>query len=634
MGDLNVRIAKNSKDLNDFTRSLLSDIHALETMLEEDWFNTSPKYIGAEQEMCLVDRHYKPSPKAMEVLSKLEGKNFTTELAKFNMELNLDPLILKGGCFDQLEKNLREELEHARNIAETHSSEIILTGILPTFRKFDLTIENLTPYERYYALMEAIGKMRGKSHEFKISSVDELNFKHDSALLEACNTSFQVHLQVSPSDFVKKYNAAQVLAAPVLSMAANSPLLLGKRLWCETRIALFEQSVDTRVASDHLRERSGRVMFGNGWIEDSMIELYKEDITRFRVLLMCDNDENALQQIEKGIPPKLRSLNIFNSTVYRWNRACYGISANGKPHLRIENRVLPSGPSVIDEVANTAFWIGLMEGFGEAYEDVKDSFEFDHIKTNFLSAARNGINANFYWANGRKESVSQIVKEELLPIAKIGLEKQGIPKEEIDKHLDVIKERNERKQTGSQWVLNSFTQLQKKTSREHILMAITSSMIANQKTQKPVHEWDLATEDHMTDWHPYSMLVEEFMTTDLFTVHADDIPELVADMISWRKIKYLPVEDMKGKLKGLITFRELVNYFAKENRKLSERSAKVKDLMIKNPITIEPERSITEALKIMLENKVDCLPVVKNQKLIGIITEGNFLNITNTILKT
>ena len=255
----------------------------------------------------------------------------------------------------------------------------------------------------------------------------KLNIKHDSAMFESCNTSFQVHLQVRPDEFVRKYNIAQVLAGPVLAISVNSPLLFGKKLWSETRIALFQQTVDTRRVSEHLRDRSGRVMFGNDWVHDSMVELFKEDISRFRVMLMCDTDQDAMELIEKGKTPKLRALNIHNSTVYRWNRACYGISPNGKPHLRIENRVLPSGPTVADEVSNAAFWIGLMTGFEDYSQEVTKDFEFDHVKENFLTAARNGLGAKFTWKGGKKIGASELVSEVLLPIAREGLSKNGVP---------------------------------------------------------------------------------------------------------------------------------------------------------------------------------------------------------------
>ncbi len=633
MGDLNVRIAKSRNELNDFTRSLLKDIHALERMLDEGWFNEAPLHIGAEQEMCIVDRHYKPAPKALTFLDKSHSPDVTTELALFNLELNMDPIEFRDDCFSQLERTLKERLTAIRAFGEKEHLELVLTGILPTMRKFDLDIENLTPLDRYYALMEAISKMRGNIHELKITGMDELNIKHDSAMFESCNTSFQVHLQVRPDEFVRKYNYAQTLAAPVLAVAVNSPMLFGKKLWSETRIALFQQTVDTRMVSEHLRDRSGRVMFGNDWVKESMVELYKEDISRFRVMLMCDTDEDALKMIDEGKTPKLRALNIHNSTVYRWNRACYGISPNGKPHLRIENRVLPSGPSVIDEVSNAAFWMGLMNGFSDYSMDVTKDFDFDHVKENFLNAARNGLNAKFNWKHGKKIGASELISEVLLPIARQGLEISNVKAEDIDRYLGVIEARNKSHQTGSQWMLNSFAKLKKETSREEILMAITSSIIDNQKEGKPIHEWELACQDDINGWRPYAMLVEEFMTTDLFTVHQDDIPELVADILNWRKIKYVPVEDVKGKLKGLINYRDLLKYFSKQSHVPVNRKVIVKDLMDPNPRIITPESTIREALQIMKAERIDCLPVVKGDKLVGIITEGNFLNITATLLK-
>ena len=634
MGDLNVRLIKTRKQLNDFTRDLLRDIHAMERMLDEGWFNEEPIHIGAEQEICLVDNHCKPAAKSLEVLDELNDSDFTTELAKFNIEANLDPLEFTKGCFSQMESNLTDKLDKLRLVGDKEQLELVLTGILPTIRKFDLEIENLTPLERYYSLIEAVRKMRGQALELKIAGLDEINIQHDSAMLESCNTSFQVHLQVKPEEFVSKYNVAQTLAGPALAIAVNSPLLFGKRLWAETRVALFQQSIDTRTASDHLRDRSSRVMFGNDWLRDSISEMYKDDITRFRVMLMCDGEDDVLQQLDRKTTPKLRALTIHNSTVYRWNRACYGISPNGKPHLRIENRVFPSGPSVLDEISNSAFWLGLMNGMEDHYPDVTSSFEFDHIKDNFVSAARDGLNTDFTWANGKKIGVSQLLKEELLPIAREGLEKAKVNKKDIDKYLGVIESRNESRQTGTQWMVNSYTQLLKETSREEILIALTCSMIKNQKEGKPIHEWDLSSLDDIASWHPYSMLVEEFMTTELFTVHQDDIPELVADILHWRKIKYIPVEDEKGRLKGLINYRNLLQYYSKNSHVKPNKNVIVKDLMIKNPQTIEPEATIQQALQIMKEKKIDCLPVIKNDKLVGIITEGNFLNITASLLKS
>lgn len=632
MGDLNVKVVNTQKQLNDFTKCLLKDVQALDEMLKNGWFETGQMKIGAEQEICLIDPHYKPANKAMEVLSALNNDSFTTELAKFNVEANLSPQDFKGSCFSLLENEIKDLLGKLRKVTDELDINFLMTGILPTLRKFDLGMENITPLPRYHALMKAIAKLRGKVYELRIKGLDELNIKHDSAMLEACNTSFQVHLQVTPDEFVQKYNAAQLLTAPIVAISSNSPLLFGKRLWHETRVALFQQSVDTRITSEHLRDRSPRVTFGNQWLKDSVLEIYKEDIVRFRVMLMTNSEEDCLKQIEKGITPSLRALMVHNSTVYRWNRPCYGISPNGKPHLRIENRVLPAGPSVIDEVANAAFWLGMMNGINDHYPDVTKIMDFDDAKANFHATAFNGLQSKLKWTGGQKIGVNELLKKELIPLAKEGLLKNDIDKADIDRYMDIIEERNETNQNGTNWFLKSYSKLLKDANKEEISLALTASIVKYQKDDVPVHKWDLATIDDILKWHPASILVEEFMTTDLFTVNKLDILELVADMMDWQHIRFTPVEDDKGNLIGLVSMRMILRHINK-HRTESPGTTTVQDIMIKNPLSISPESTIFEAMNLMKENKIGCLPVMKNKKLVGIVTEGNFLNITSTLLK-
>ncbi|HHP7240794.1 MAG TPA: glutamate-cysteine ligase family protein [Cyclobacteriaceae bacterium] len=631
MGSQNVKLASNYKELNNFTKNLLKDIQALERMLEDEWFNKEPIHIGAEQEICLVDKHCKPAPLNLEVLKRMNNDKFTTELAKFNIEANLDPLELKDDCFSTLELELNDLLTELQKTCDELDIDFVLTGILPTVRKFDIEIDNLTPIERYDALLKAISKFRGKQHELRISGLDELNVKHDTALIESCNTSYQVHLQITPEQFVPLYNISQVLAAPVMAIACNSPLLFGKRLWSETRVALFQQSIDTRVTSEHFRDRSPRVFFGNNWLNKSIVEIYKEDIMRFRAMMTAPFDHDAFDQLEEGITPNLNALMIHNSTIYRWNRPCYGISPNGKPHLRIENRVLPSGPSVLDEVANSAFWIGLMKGFHDLHTDITKHIDFDQVKDNFIGASRRGLNTEMNWFNGHRIGVTELIKKELLPIARSGLENQNVKPEDIDRYLGVIEERNTNRMNGSTWLLESHAQLMKETSREEVSVAITASMIKNQKKGLPIHQWEMASLNSIDSWDPKSMLVEEFMTTDIFTVHPNDLPELVGDIMDWRKLKYIPVEDEKGNLRGLVNFQILLNYFSHRYNSKTFPTKTVKDIMIKKPITISPDDTVIEALKTMKKNKIGCMPVIKKDKLIGIISEGDFLNITTNL---
>ena len=322
MGIHSVFAADDAAHTQAFMRAVLRDIQALEYMLAHGWFEADIQRIGAEQELCLVDKYGRPAPVNMEVLKDFHPEWLTTELARFNLECNLTPQVFEGTCFSDLEAEIESCLSQIADVLEPFNAQYLLTGILPTIRKTDMNAANITPVARYFALLDSLRKMRGDDHELHLSGIDELSLKHDSPFLEACNTSFQVHLQVPPDDFVRYYNIALAIAAPTLAIAANSPLLFGKRLWHETRIALFQQSVDTRISHDHLRERSPRVTFGNDWLNGSIFDIYKEDVSRYRPILSTDLEEDALEMVLAGKVPKLRALQVFNSTVYRWNRPC------------------------------------------------------------------------------------------------------------------------------------------------------------------------------------------------------------------------------------------------------------------------------------------------------------------------
>ena len=632
MGETRVKVATDTEEQKTFTKYLLKDLRALERMIEEEWFETDITRIGAEQEMCLVDSYAKPFPIALRIFEELKDDDYTTELALFNFEANLDPLEFKGSALSKMEKNIARKVQTVRDVVAKHNGDVLLVGITPTIRKFDLEMENLTPLQRYKALCDAISKLRGGEYELRINGMDELLMKFDSPLLEASNTGFQVHLQVTPDDFVSKYNIAQAITAPVLAAAVNSPILFGKRLWRETRVALFQQSVDTRPVGDHLRDSSPRVMFGNHWLKDGVVEVFKEDIARYRALLRSEITEDVDQMMKEGTPPKLMALQVNNSTVYRWNRPCYGIS-NGKPHLRIENRVLPSGPTVVDETANASFWLGLLVGMEEAYPDITQKLDFDDAKSNFVAASKMGLDTHFRWTGEKNVSASELILKEMLPIARDGLKKMNITKKDRDKYLDIIQERVEQAQTGAAWMLNSYSQLMKEGSREQTMAAITEAMIKNQQSNEPVHTWKYANIDDLNSWKPSALLVEEFMTTDIFTAHQDDILEFVSELMDWRHIRYVPIEDDEKKLVGLVTSRML--YKAYHNIVNCEKDApeSVGELMISDVITISPESSIIEAMDVMSSNKIGCLPVVKNKRLVGVITENNFMNITARLLK-
>lgn len=633
MGEERVRLASSTTkgEMQHFVRQLLRDVQALEHMLDHDWFEDDIIRIGAEQEMCLIDPYYKPACTAMQILEDFNPEWLTTELAQFNLEINLDPHVFEGDAFMLLENQLRERLEAVRLSAAKYDTRILLTGILPSLRKFDLHMDKLTPKERYHALMEALKSMRGSDYELNIVGIDELQVRHDSPLLEASNTSFQVHLQVNPHEFVKMYNIAQAVTGPTLSVCANSPLLFGKRLWHETRIALFQQSIDNRKSRDHLRDQSPRVTFGRDWLHNSILEIYKEDITRFRILLGTDIDENSLKTIKKELVPKLKALQVHYGTVYRWNRPCYGISDTQKPHLRIENRVIGAGPTVIDEIANSAFWLGLMEGMADAYDDITKYMSFDDARDNFVKGAKMGIDTKFTWTGDKKISAVDLVQSELLPLARQGLAKRNINPEHIDKYLGIIEERVKRQTSGARWILRTFTKFKKETSVDESLTTVTAAIYHNQTQSKPVHEWEIPSLGEFHTYNPSNLLVEEFMTTDLITVHKDDILEYALSIMDWSNLDYLPVEDDAGILYGVITAKTIMKYLSKDSE--GEEKPIVGDLMDAKPITVKPHTTITEVVQIMRENQLKVLPVVKHEELIGVISEENFVDMSRRLIQ-
>ena len=634
MGEQRVSKVTDQKQMQKFVKSLLKDVQALEYMLEHDWFEKGITRMGAEQEMAIVHKDtFKPNCIAMEALDKMKEYDWVeTELAKFNLETNLTPRELTEKCFSQLHEENATKLDKIQEVLDTMDTKIVLTGILPTLRKFDLDLDNLTPKKRYKALMEAINEqLVGNAYELRLTGIDELLIKHDSPLLEACNTSFQVHLQVDPDEFVKVYNIAQAVTAPVMAIAANSPIVFGRRLWHESRIALFQQSLDTRATHDHMREKSPRVSFGKNWLQESIMEIYKEDISRFRVLISSDVAEDSLETIKENKVPKLRALQVHNSTVYRWNRPCYGISENGKPHLRIENRVIPSGPTVLDEVANACFWLGLTLGMADEVDDIRELMSFEDARDNFGKAARFGIDSKFTWFNDEKVTCCDLILNNLLPIARKGLKKRKVAKKDIDLYLGIIQERAESHMNGARWMLRSYTELIKKTNRDEALTVLTSSIIKNQQSQIPGHKWELPNLNDLDDYKPSQLTVSEFMETDIFTVQRTDIIELVAEMMDWQRIRYAAVEDKEGNLIGLVSRRLLLRHLIKNKR--SRKSSTAEDVMIKNPTTIDHNDTILKAMKLMKEERVGCLPVINNGELAGMITEMEFLKISGRLIE-
>jgi CBS domain-containing protein/gamma-glutamyl:cysteine ligase YbdK (ATP-grasp superfamily) len=634
MGEHQVGTSHDERRLREFMRSLLDDLRALEQMLDGGLIESGVRRIGAEQEMFLVDAHsLRPAPVACEALSLASDPRLTTEIARFNIEANLTPRPLAGDCFSRLEEEIKETVAAARAAARALGADVLLAGILPTLRKSDLTLDSVTPSPRYYELNRAIMAARGGAIRVHIKGVDEVNLSSDNIMLLSSNTSFQVHLQVGPEEFAPLYNVAQLATAPVLAAAVNSPLWLGHRLWQETRLALFQHSADARSGAEEARGLPTRVGFGDRWLAGSIAELFREDIARFRVILTTEVDEVSTETLRRGGVPRLRALQLHNGTVWWWNRPCYGVT-EGRPHLRIENRVIPSGPTPLDEAANAAFFVGLMQALPNEYGDVTRLMAFEDCKANFWRAARNGLGTQLFWLDGKSYPAPSLILERLLPLARGGLRSSGVDEGDVERYLGVVEERVRTGQTGARWAVRSLAAFGNKGTKEVRMRALARAVFARQQTNEPVHRWPLAEPAEAEDWRESYRTVGQFMSTDLFTVRPDDLVDLVASVMDWRHIRHVPVEDERGRLVGLITHRDLLRFLARGG---AERAAgdplAVSEIMKRDPVTVTPSTTSLEAVALMRERRVGCLPVVEGGALVGIITAYDFLAATAEIFQ-
>lgn len=631
MSKIDITAPPDDVQRRNFVRSLLEDVHALERMLEDGWIEEGVRRIGAEQEMFLVDRSYEPANKALAILDRLQSGSYTTELAQFNLEANLSPLELSGDCLSRLHGELDTLVSQARVAAEAERTRIVLCGILPTLGKEHLGLDSMTPIPRYLQLNRIMVEQRGGNFQTLIKGTDELQTTHENVMLEACNTSFQLHYQVGAKEYARLYNLAQVVTAPVLAAAVNSPVLLRHRLWHETRVALFQQSLDTRSEHQASRGTRQRVSFGDRWVQGSILEIYRDDIARFRTLITTGSNESPMQMLEQGEVPPLKALRLHNGTVYRWNRPCYGVH-EGKAHLRIEARAFPAGPSTVDEIANAAFFYGLMVALDVEYGDVTKRMSFDDAKANFVAAARYGLHARFRWVDGKSYGADELIVKHLLPLARKGLEARKLLKTDIDRYLGILEERAKSGRTGAQWTLDSLAAMGERGKAPERYRALVTAMEKNQIEKRPVHTWELAKLVENTTDKDTFRTVGQIMTTDLFTVQAEDIVDLAASLMEWEHLRHVPVEDRDGRLVGLVSHRSLMRILARGQSK-GEHPVAVREVMETDPVTVTPETSTLQAIELMRKHKIGCLPVVQNGRLAGIITEHDFFEIAGALLE-
>ncbi len=462
----------------------------LRRMREAEMFEVERKLIGVEVEFYVVDDDGEPTMINAELLSRIESEEFQTELAQFNIEFNLAPHKLNGTVFREIEEELQTSFDHAYRRAEELDARVAMVGIIPTLKNLHVTIQNLSANPRYHLLNEQILEARGEDLTVEIEGPEKLAMKVNSIAMEAAATSVQLHLQVSPEGFAPVWNAAQAASAAQVAVGANSPFLLGKELWRETRIALFQQAIDTRSEELTAQGVRPRVWFGEAWIDDVM-DLFDENVRYFPALLPLMDEEDPEEVLDRGDIPHLGEFVLHNGTIYRWNRPIYDI-ARGKPHLRIENRVLPAGPTMIDIVANSAFYFGLVRSLAEMDPPLPRQLSFQAASDNFFRAARDGIESELFWPGVGEVPASELILRTLLPLAHEGLDAWGVDRRDRDHYLGVIEQRALKRLTGASWQVKTFRHLlEDAKSREAAITEMTARYLEGMRSNEPVHTWPL-----------------------------------------------------------------------------------------------------------------------------------------------
>lgn len=484
-------------DLSDrqrYRRKLQQCLAGLGRLLAEKRFDRPKNLMGLEIELNLAGADGMPRMVNAEVLSRIASPDFQTELGMFNLEVNIVPHRLGGRVLDQLAEELHTGLGYADRKAQETDSGIVMIGILPTLTQQDLVSANLSDVDRYMMLNDQIVAARGEDFTLDIDGVEHLTCTSASIAPEAACTSVQLHLQVTPGRFADVWNAAQAVAAVQIALGANAPFLFGKELWRESRPPLFQQATDTRPPELQAQGVRPRTWFGEKWV-DSAYELFEENLRYYPALLPICDDEDPLQVIDDGGVPRLQELVLHNGTIYRWNRPVYAV-ADGVPHLRVENRVLPAGPTVTDVIANAAFYYGLVRALADENRPVWTRLPFSAAEENFEAACRHGIEAELQWPQpGRGGGITSVpavklVRDELLPLAAAGLDAWNVEPADRDLYLGVIEERCRRRVNGASWQVDTYHRAREAgLRREAALAAMTRRYSELMREGRPVHTW-------------------------------------------------------------------------------------------------------------------------------------------------
>jgi gamma-glutamyl:cysteine ligase YbdK (ATP-grasp superfamily) len=468
-------------------------LDVLARMLTESRFDFERPLTGLEIEFNLIDESQYPLMRNAEALQAIANEDFQTELGQFNIEINVQPRPLAGTAAAELETDLRASLNDAEERSHKVGAHIVMIGILPTLSADKLNLDVLSANPRYALLNEQIFAARGEDLHIVIEGPERLFTYADTIAPEAACTSTQFHLQVGPKDYANNWNAAQCLAGVQLALGANSPFLFGKELWRETRIALFEQSTDTRPEELRAQGVRPRVWFGERWIT-SIFDQFEENVRYFPALLPICEAEDPVEVLEHGGTPSLHELRLHNGTIYRWNRPVYDV-VREMPHLRVENRVLPAGPTVADILANGAFYYGTLRLLAEEERPVWSRMSFQTAQDNFYQCAKYGIDAHIYWPGVGEVPATELVLRRLLPMAHEGLQRWGVESQVRDRLLGIIEQRCLRHMNGAEWQARMFHHIDETLQpldRREALREMLRRYVELMHTNDPVHNWPLS----------------------------------------------------------------------------------------------------------------------------------------------
>jgi hypothetical protein len=492
MGDEVTSVAYSREDRQRYREKVHQDLDIFERILAQNSFDFGRPLTGMEIELNLVDEDYQPMMANAEVLEHIADPRYQTELGQYNIEFNVEPRLLPGNAARKLETDLRQSLNRAEALANRTGAHIVQIGILPTVMPEHFRTDWMSANVRYAALNEAMVNARGEDMFIDIQGVsgERLATYADSIGPESAGTSVQLHLQVTPQEFAPHWNAAQTLAGPQLAAGANSPFFFGKQLWHETRTELFRQATDTRPVELKNQGVRPRVFFGERWIT-SVFDLFEENVRYFPALLPEISNEDPAATLKEGRAPRLSELRLHNGTIYRWNRPIYDV-VNGIPHLRIENRVLPAGPTIIDTMANSAFYYGAMRTLAEDDRPVWSRMSFAAAEHNFHACALRGIEARVYWPGLGELPADELILRHLLPMAHEGLASWGVSPEVCDRYLGVIEARCTSGVNGATWQIAAVQRLESRgQDRPTALRGMLEHYVNAMHTNEPVHTWPL-----------------------------------------------------------------------------------------------------------------------------------------------